>query len=138
MTAQDVEQRLLVMVTDGMLSEQDIEELSRLSAEKDLEFIAMIIAAETATTPLLPESSEDRLKILIVDDILRMPVLMREEIESRRPAVVQQRVHPVAGTLTMPGDVATDWPALNAYALTRARPEATSPRRGRRSCPPRC
>ena len=119
------EQKLLLLVTDGMLTSRDLEELQvRLRAE-DLEFTAMIVSDGQSDAPLSRVELSDRATLLVVDDVLRLPVLMRDEVETLRAAVVTDRTIPVVLSVPPVAGLPADWPPLDSYLVTRARPEAT-------------
>lgn len=120
---ESTEQKLLIMITDGMLSDADVVKLSDKFADSDVELIAMVITSDPASAPLVRMQSADRISMLLIDEVLRLPTLLRHEVESHRPAVVQERTIPETEPTTVINDVNSGWPALDAYALTRPRPE---------------
>ena len=124
LTEESTEQKLLIMITDGMLSDADVVELSDRFADSDVHLIAMVITSQAMTAPLSRVEATDRISVLLIDDVLQLPTLMRDEVESHRPAVVRERTIPEAESPTVIDDVDSGWPALDAYALTRSRPEA--------------
>ncbi len=112
-------QKLVLMLTDGMLSDDDVDALAKLVEGSDVEVIAIAVAAHRQPTPLLRVERAANFTILTIDDALTLPRLMRSELESRRPVVQVEETTPVA--------VATGrstWPVLDAYVVTRARPQA--------------
>lgn len=117
-------QKILMVVTDGMLKDEDIEDLERPLANNDVELVVIIVSEEDATERLSGIGSHERATVLLVDDILRLPQLMRGELESRRPAVVQETAVPVVRE-AVPFIDTDHWPPLDAYLVTRPRPAAT-------------
>ena len=119
------EQKLLVLVTDGMLPAEDLAELEGRLREGDFELIAIVISDRGDDVPLSRITLGDRGSLFIVDDVLRLPALMRDEVENLRPALVTERTSPALMSSPPLSGPAVDWPPLDAYLVTRARPEAT-------------
>ena len=125
LAAEAAEQRLLILVTDGMLSDADIGSLEAGLAAEEFELAAMIMLDGSDSVPLSRSALGDRGSILYVDDVMQLPVLMRDELEDRRAALETTRIAPsVSAPLPMASPPAS-WPAVDAYLLTRSRPEAT-------------
>ncbi len=119
------EQKLLVLVTDGMLSAGDLAELEARLQANELDFIAMILSDGRTQAPLSRIALGDSGSLLMIDDVLQLPVLMRKEVESLRPALMSGRTTPIVLSAPPFAGLPEDWPALDAYLVTRARPEAT-------------
>ncbi|MEJ2602694.1 MAG: VWA domain-containing protein [Gammaproteobacteria bacterium] len=125
-------QRLIVLVTDGML---DADETAGLAAalgggEREVELIAIVIGSPVGTTSgrstLERMPRQDSVTMIVSRDLTRLPELMRGEVESRRPMVAEGPARPVpADDAPLPGLPADDWPALDAWLVTRPRPGAT-------------
>ena len=122
---ESTEQKLLLLVTDGMLSAMDLDELQVRLRATDLEFTAMIVSDTGSDTPLSRVELSDRASLLIIDDVLRLPVLMRNEVETLRASVVNDRTIPVELSALPFSGTLLNWPPLDSYLVTRARPEAT-------------
>lgn len=118
------EQKLVLLVTDGMLAPEDLAELETGLKDGDFEFIAMIISDGRTEAPLSRIEIGDRGLLLMIDDVLRLPELMRDEVESLRPALVNDRTSPIVLSAPPVSGLPVNWPALDAYVVTRARPEA--------------
>jgi len=139
------EQKILVVLTDGYVTDHDLKQLGVALASTDIEIISLIIesrrdAAPTSGRDAPPTdrgvgaaSRRDQLTQLIeanngrairINDVLQLPTLMRNEVERRRPAVI---TGPSQLTTASPAawlpDVA--WPSIDQYLLTRPRNEAT-------------
>jgi hypothetical protein len=123
---QDSEQKLLVLLTDGFLAGEDVEQIGGVLRGSDIELIGLLIddGAQPGLGVLSSIAAGSRSRIVRVDDVLRLPALMRSELEATRPAVVTGPSFPVAAlpSALFPGEFA--WPAVNAYSLTRPRQEA--------------
>lgn len=114
------EQKILMLVTDGMLADEDVGNLERRLAESDIELIAIVVDPDAATGRFERIEASERAEILVIDDVMRLPVLMRAELESRREPVVTNKTTPLL-TQTIPFFDATSWPSLDAYIVTRPR-----------------
>ena len=123
---QDSEQKLLVLLTDGFLAGEDVGQIGAVLRGTDIELIGLVIddGNQPGLGVLSAVAESGRSRIVRIDDVLRLPTLMRSELEASRPAVVTGRTVPVAKlpSTLFQGEIA--WPAVSAYSLTRARPEA--------------
>jgi hypothetical protein len=123
---EDAEQKILILLTDGFVPGEDLNQLNAALGGTDVELIIMIVgdgqAPEVSALSTITEAN--RGKTILVDDVLRLPMLMRSEVESRRPAVMigPSMPRPISPAPWSPGDLS--WPNVDAYLLTRARPEA--------------
>ena len=123
---QDGEQKVLVLLTDGFLALQDVQQIGDVLRGTDIELIGLVIdeGNQPGLGALSAVAATGRSRIVRIDDVLRLPALMRNEIEASRPAVVSGEILPVAtlpNTL-FPGEFV--WPPVSAYSLTRTRQEA--------------
>ncbi len=120
------EQKLLVLVTDGFLADEDLEQLNIMLGRTDVELIAMIVGNNDANgfNALSDIAAANRGLAMRVDDVLELPELMRNEVESRRPAVMtgQTRSIVMLPVPWLPDENA--WPDIDAYLLTRPRESA--------------
>lgn len=120
------EQQLLFLLTDGFLADADLQQLDDLLQDTDVELVAMIL--DSGTQPRLSVLEDIAVanggRLIRIDDVLRLPTLMRREVESRRPALVSAASKPrvVSPAAWLPHDVA--WPEIEAYLLTRPREDA--------------
>jgi len=123
---QDSEQKLLVLLTDGFLAEEDVEQIGGVLRGTDIELIGLLIddGSQAGLGALSAVAAGSQSRIVRVDDVLRLPALMRSELEATRPAVVTGQSVPVAAprSALFPGEFA--WPSVDAYSLTRPRQEA--------------
>ena len=120
-------QDILVVVTDGGASQDDLDELSDVLEATEVSVIALIISeAGDLNAESLKRLFEINSNTAVrIDDVLQLPALMRSEVEKNRPAVVE-------GPLRLSVDTSTSWlPAMSdalevdRYLLTRPRKEAT-------------
>lgn len=116
-------QQLVFLVTDGMLSDADIDAMSAQIADTPVQLVALIIADGQRELPLKKLSDSQQIRLLPVADVAQLPVLMQGELETLGPALVQQRTQPVRVGWASAFDDG-HWPALTAYTQTRARPAA--------------
>jgi len=126
----DNEQKILVVLTDGYVTDDDLEQIAEAFAETDVEVIGMVIESGRDAPPT---DRRDKLTQLIeanngralrISDVLQLPTLMRKEVEHRRSAVITgpSQLTLVSHASWLP-DVA--WPPIDQYLLTRPRNEAT-------------
>jgi len=124
----DNEQKILVVLTDGFVTDDDLEQLAEALQATDVEIIALLVT-DRGGTPLprdqltqLIEANNGR--ALRINDVLQLPTLMRNEVENKRPAVIAGPSQlSTASPATWLPDVA--WPPIDQYLLTRPRNEAT-------------
>ena len=116
-------QQLVFLVSDGMLSEADIDALSAQIVDTPIQLVALIISDGRTEQALQKLSGSQQIRLLQVTDIAQLPVLMQGELESLGPALIEKRTQPTPVDWTpVFGDA--NWPSLSAYTQTRARPAA--------------
>ncbi|WP_405242528.1 VWA domain-containing protein [Lentisalinibacter salinarum] len=119
-------QRLLVLVTDGQLADDDLAALDAGLHGKGAELIAIVVGDADADVPVERLDAGENVTVIVSRDLAGLPALMRDEVESRRPAFATGPAEPVvvrAGFLPDAAD--RGWPPLDAWLVTRPRPEAT-------------
>lgn len=118
---------MLVVVTDGGASQDDLIALADVLAATETSIIALIIsdASDRNADSLMSIFESSGATAVRIDKLLQLPSLMRSTVEKSRPALV---VGPVKISAYTP----TSWlPAMTAvlevdkYLLTRPREEAT-------------
>jgi hypothetical protein len=118
-----VEQRILVLVSDGRFADANDPEGPRSLLEgAGIDVIALAVGedAQTDTLERLTRHGEGRL--LRVADVAELPGLMQTEVGKRRSALEVGRVTPVPSEpLPIPGAPTWEWPSVGAYPVTRAR-----------------
>jgi hypothetical protein len=121
--AEDSQQKLLVLLTDGLLADDGVQNISAVLRGNDIDLIGLLISNQGQSGLELSADlrADGRSRLLRIDDVLRLPVLMRREVEQLRPAVVSGASQPVekAASALLPLDSA--WPPIAAYSLTRPR-----------------
>lgn len=119
--------RLLVLVTDGFVDDAPLTGLRERLERSHIETIALAVGpdADVAALQRLVGAATGAGQVIRVDQAAGLPLAMRSGLERRRSklergtlAVQQRQPLPFAS-----GSWA-DWPAVAAYAVTRARPEA--------------
>jgi len=117
------EQQLLILLTDGFFTDADLQQLDELLRGTDTELVAMILDGGTPSgvSGLGKIVATNGGRVMRVDDVLRLPALMRQEVESRRPALIAEKTRPgvLSPSAWLPDDV--DWPTIDSYLLTRPR-----------------
>jgi hypothetical protein len=120
------EQQLLILLTDGVLADADLQQLDALLQSSDIELIAMILGdgEQREVGALAKITATNGGRVIAVDDVLRLPTLMRHEVESRRPAVVSEASQPrvMSPAAWLPDN--SEWPGVDSYLLTRPREAA--------------
>lgn len=119
------DQRMLILVTDGFLDDQDLASFERRIADKKIAVVTLAIGNEVSTRNLLRLSKLNGGKLLHVDKIAELPLLMRKELDQRRNPLV---TGPVAVKQKAPlpfMDTELAWPDLSAYMVTKAKPDST-------------
>ncbi|EHR70337.1 putative membrane protein [Burkholderiales bacterium JOSHI_001] len=118
--------RMLVLVTDGFVDDAPLAELRARLQQDRIETIVLAVGPDADVAALQRLVGDGGGQVLRVNEAAELPRVMRSGFERRRARVqqgaitVQQRQDlPFA-----PGRFA-DWPPVAAYAVTRAKPQAT-------------
>ncbi len=121
-----VEQRLLILLTDGFFTDADLQQIDALLRGTDIELVAMILddGTQSAAGNLEETVVSNDGRVIRVDDVLRLPVLMRREVESHRPALIAGTAQPSLRSPAAWLSEDADWPTIDGYLLTRPREEA--------------
>jgi len=128
------EQKILVVLTDGYVTDGDLEQLGEALQVTDVEVVALLVTDRGPPSGIkgapLPHEKLIQLieanngRAIRISDVLQLPTLMRNEVEHRRPAVITGPSQlTTASPATWLPDVA--WPPIDQYLLTRPRDEAT-------------
>jgi hypothetical protein len=119
-------QKLLLLLTDGFLASEDLSQVEGALLDRDIELIAMIVddGRQSNLDQISRIARASGGRAIRIDDVLRLPVLMRNEIESRRPALMTGQFVPQTSAPAAWMSGGNTWPAIDAYLLTSARKEA--------------
>ena len=123
--AETSDQKILMVITDGLLKDEDISSLEQRLQDSDIVLVAMVVEPASPSQGLTRIAASERATVLRVGDVLQLPQLMRNELETRRPALVLARTLPVLRAPVPFASADKDWPAFDAYLVTRPRPQAT-------------
>lgn len=117
--------RMLVLVTDGFVGDAPLARLRARLARARIETIAIAVGPDADAAALQRLVGAGAGAVLRVDEAAELPVAMRSGIERLR-ARVERGAIAVRQREPLPFAPATfaDWPAVAAYAVTRARAEA--------------
>ena len=121
----DTEQRILVLLTDGFVEEENLDQLARKLQVTTVDLIALIVADEDDRGPdaLHQIVTAANGRAMRIADVLQLPTLMRNEIEKARPALVTSSSRPVVVSPT-PWLPDVEWPSVEQHLLTRPRDAA--------------
>ena len=121
----DVAQRLLVLVTDGFASEEDLRPMAAILEAEGVTVIALAVGSETNLATLGQLTRFNGGRILPVTKVASLPRLMSAEVATQRApraarptAVVPLRQPPFLS----PG--AVPWPPLAGYMVSKLRESA--------------
>ncbi len=120
----DNEQKLLVVLTDGFVADDDLEQIEEALVETDVEVIALVIESKSPKRDKLMQLIEaNNGRAIQIADVLQLPTLMRNEVEHKRPAVITgpTKLTAASHAAWLPN---VDWPPIDQYLLTRPRDEA--------------
>ena len=119
------DQRILLLVTDGLVPGAPSAELEARLAAARIEVVALAVGPDAELGVLTGLAARHGGTVLRVAELAQLPRLMRGEIERRRAAVELGEVQPrpSAPIPFLPAG-ARAWPRLTGYAVTRARPTA--------------
>jgi hypothetical protein len=126
LTATGLEQRLLVLVSDGRFADgADADELAERLAAADIEVVALAIGDDARVAGLEPLTAHGDGRLLRVADLAELPALMQAQVGARRGAVQTGTILPVAiDPSPFPATRPEAWPAVRSYPVTRLRPGA--------------
>lgn len=125
LAASTAQQRLLVLVTDGFVPDEDLSRIEQAIRAAGIDVIALAVGRDADHKVLKRLAAINRGRFLQVEDVATLPRLMRREVEQRRPAFQAGPV-PVAEAAPPPfAAPVAPWPALGGYMVTSARPGAT-------------
>jgi hypothetical protein len=126
----DDRQDLLVVLTDGYLSDDDLTELDSTLQATQVDVIALVIAPPVGAASggysidqFIDTVRSNNGRAIRVKDMLQLPTLMRSEVEQRRPAAVTGPSELVVAA-TAPWLPNANRPTIDQYLLTRPRDEA--------------
>jgi hypothetical protein len=110
-------------LTDGFVTDDDLQEIAEALAATDVEVIGLMIDSPLPSDQLMQLINANDGRAVRITDVLQLPSLMRNEVEQRRPAVTTGPSQlTTASAATWLPDV--DWPPIDQYLLTRPRNEA--------------
>jgi len=118
--------RILVVVTDGLLDKEPVTALRTRISDSRIDVIALAVGPDADAAALQQLIGPQGGLVVRVSQAAGLPLAMRSALERHRARVergtiaVQQR-EPLPFA---PGE-RDDWPNVSAYAVTRARPEAS-------------
>ena len=123
----DAEQRIIVLVSDGHIeSDADFSTVAAALSRENIDLVALLIGQEQLDSPLAALTRINHGRLLPVSEVIRLPVLMRNEISQRRSAVEAGETLPRPGVLPpWLANLSDSWPPLTGYAITRPKPGAT-------------
>ncbi len=115
-------QDILVVLTDGSVSPADLDNLASVLGASTVEVIALIVAAadNPDADPLIGLLEANAGRATRINDVLRLPALMRADVERTRPASIVEPTmfSVVAADAWMPDIGMTE---IAGYSLTRPR-----------------
>ncbi|MCK9607049.1 MAG: VWA domain-containing protein [Methylomonas sp.] len=116
--------RMLVLLSDGFLDEQDMAAVERKIVEQKITLITLAIGNNAETEKLRRLTQHNDGKLLGVDRMIELPMLLRKELDQRRDPVTKGAIL-VNQQIPLPfmGD-GTGWPDLSAYMVTKAKPDS--------------
>ena len=112
--------RILVVVTDGYFGDIDLTSIRKRIVESSIEAIMLAVGGDADLTGLQRLVQGTSGKVLQIDDIARLPMLMRSEVEQRRSSIATGPTQPVQpNNIPFLREVGYSWPALQGYSVTR-------------------
>ncbi len=128
--------RILVLVTDGFVDDGPLAEIRARLERSRIETIALAVGPDANVGALEAILGAEGSLVLRVNEAADLPQVMRSGLERRR-ARIERGVVAVTQreALPFPPGTWSDWPDISAYAVTRARPDATVALQSRRGDP---
>ena len=121
MQAHSAATKMIVLLTDGSITDSDMLNAQDMFEGSEAVLVALIIAEEDNVSfrQLTGIARSTGGNAVLVDDILELPELMRQEAELQRSAVVigPSQVREVRKLPGMPAG--RSWPDIHAFSLTR-------------------
>lgn len=119
------EKRILVLLTDGFLDEQDAFAVEQKMFAEKIDVIILAIGSDIKAKGLQRLVELGNGKLLHVDKIAELPLLMRKEIDQRRTPMETGKitVNQIQALPFMKNNVV--WPNLSAYMVTNPKPGST-------------
>lgn len=118
------DQRLLVLVTDGFVPEEDLSAVQRALAEAGVEVIALAVGADVDLAALRSLALATGGSVEHVDQVARLPRLMRRQVAERLGPARIGRFRPRSAAPLPYALQVADWPELRGYMVSRRRPGA--------------
>ena len=121
----NVDQRLLLLVTDGFAVEDNYSDVLAMIDEYEIDVIALAIGDEPAIDVLAELTSRNDGLLLRVSDLAMLPRLVSEAVGSRRLTYDSSVTRPrQERQLPYFADNDITWPELNGYMVTKERSSA--------------
>jgi Ca-activated chloride channel homolog len=119
--------RLLVLVTDGFVDAAPPGELRARLERARIDTVALAVGPDADAGALERLFGADAGLVLRVNEAAELPLVMRSGLERRRARVERGRLAVEQHqALPFPPGTWSDWPAVRAHLVTRARPEAVA------------
>ncbi len=123
--AATVARRILVLVTDGFVDTLPGEELRNRLARASIELVVLGVGAEINLDALRALSQVTGDEFLRVNEAAELPGAMRAALQRKRSRIeVGPSEARVVGQLPFALQNLSRWPAVDAYAVTRLKPQA--------------
>ncbi len=122
----DARQKILMLVTDGFFTSGDLTRLDTTLEGSDIELVVLLINKTESSdiSGLARIVATHGGTVMQVNEILDLPALMKNELQSRRPALIQESVRPVSSSPAAWFPENAEWPAIHGYLLTRPKADA--------------
>ena len=119
------EKRILILLTDGFLDEQDALSVQQKVSSEKIDVITIAIGSDIKIKGLQHLAELGNGKLLQVDKIAELPLLMRKEIDQRRTPVETKKitVNQIQALPFIKNNVS--WPDLSAYMVTNPKSDST-------------
>ena len=117
----DVEQRIILLVSDGFIEDQrDFSGVAERLEKTGIDLVALTLGPQQQNPALQRLTRINDGQLLPVTDVIQLPRLMRDQLLKRRSAIERGPVRPETrddiGFVTDHNGV---WPALEGYTVTR-------------------
>jgi len=117
--------RFIILVTDGVVLKQNINELKQALQKSNIQLIALAIGDNAELSTLAELTTIKGGKVLVVEDSAQLPVFMRQQLEaglqSWNDNIVTPQSVSQASFINKPD---TSWLKIQGYQITRAKPSA--------------
>jgi len=116
--------RLLVLLTDSFIEDTSLYEISEKLKNNKIQLITLVTGNTNKTSNLEKLSRTTGGQLIKINDMFALPQIMREQLEQHRLPIEHGDIS-VFSKQALPFFISDNWPSINAYNVTRAKPNSS-------------